>query len=138
MSDRRRNLLSSLKSSWKVAILGLLCALMLLLSSSALNMQTVSAKTTSTQCYTGSYTGITRDNKGDHHYVEFLVNVSMPDQYWYIQSRPWNFPFSSSLWQGYYGYHHGGGQQLYKELGFNWLWNWPSPYSASSWKICHN
>jgi hypothetical protein len=90
------------------------------------------------QCYAGSYKGTIYENGSWHHYVEFLVNYSTSDANWYIQSKPWGFPFGASLWPGYYRYHHGGsGPAVYKELGYNWPYNWPAPYSASSWVICH-
>ncbi len=90
-----------------------------------------------TQCYRGSWKGLVYSGGSWHHYVEFPVNVSMADQYWYIQSRPFGFPFGASLWSGYYAYHRQSGPPVYKEMGYNWPGTAWDPYSASSWVICH-
>lgn len=91
-----------------------------------------------TQCYSGTAKGLYYDAKGWHHYVEFRVDFSTSDSNWYISSTPWGFPFSSSLWSGYYQQHHdGGGPAVYKEVGYNWWDNWWDPYPASGWVICH-
>ena len=92
------------------------------------------------QCYKGTDKGIWHDAQGnDHHYVEFLVDVFTNDEGWYIRSRPWGYPFHSQLWQGYYQRHHDqGGPSVYKEVTYNWLSDWPDPYPASGWVICHS
>jgi hypothetical protein len=89
--------------------------------------QTVQA---ASRCYNGARKFIHRDSRGeDHHIVEFDVDVSAPDQNWYISKRPSGFSFSSSIWPGYY---NGG----HKWLGYQWAYNWWDPYSPSSWQIC--
>jgi hypothetical protein len=86
-----------------------------------------------TQCYSGTAKGLVYSNGEWHHYVEFLVNISLSDGYWYIKSSP----VSSSLWPGYYSHLRGSGPAVYKEVGYRWPSNWWDPYSASSWVICH-
>ena len=91
------------------------------------------------QCYRGTDKGIWHDVAGHkHHYVEFPVNVFTSDEDWYLQSKPWGYPFHSVLWGGYYQHHHDqGGPSVYKEVGYNWPLDWPDPYPASGWVICH-
>lgn len=90
-----------------------------------------------TKCYNGAAKGLVYESGEWHHYVEFRVDVSMPDDKWYVGAKPAGFPFGASVWQGYYSAQRRGGPAVYKEVGYNWLGNLPDPYPASGWVLCH-
>jgi hypothetical protein len=84
-------------------------------------------------CYTGARKFVYTEPEevgGQHHVVEFDVDSTLPDDFWYIAETPMLYPFDATLWPGYYG-------QMKKWLSYRWPYDWSDPYSASSWKICH-
>lgn len=82
-------------------------------------------------CWTGAQKLIHTESNGEqHHIVAFNVNVSVPDEKWYIAQRPSNFPLSASVWSGYYN-------RTQKWVGYQWPFNWWDPYSPSSWTLCY-
>lgn len=80
---------------------------------------------TCTRYFSGTSKGLVKDSQGWHHYVNFAVNLSAPDQYWKVTKAP----LSTSLWPGYY-------DTFYKRAGYSWPSNWWDPFPASSWQIC--
>jgi hypothetical protein len=95
---------------------------LLLLASILVTPQSASAGA----CFNGVRKGVVWDGREWHHYVDFAVNVSAPDNLWRITSAP----LPSSMWPGYY-------DRYYKRAGYSWPSNWWDPFSASSWRICY-
>ena len=83
-------------------------------------------------CWNGARKFIyTEQNGNQHHIVEFDVNISVPNEKWYVAQRPAGFPFSANVWNGYYNSTH-------KWVGYRWPFDWWDPYAASSWKLCYS
>ena len=76
--------------------------------------------------FSGTAKGITSDNKEAHHYVDFAVNISSPDQYWKVTKSP----LPTSLWPGTYT------SSFNKRAGYSWPFSWWDPFSPSQWQIC--
>src|SRR5687767_11061969 len=73
-----------------------------------------------TRYYSGTRKGLVWGNGSWHHYVDFAVNISAPDQNWRVTRAP----LPTSLWPGYYNTFH-------KRAGYSWPGTAGDPFPAS-------
>jgi hypothetical protein len=77
--------------------------------------------------YDGRSMGTLWSREEWHHYVDFLVAESAPQQQWRITRAP----LPSSFWRVYQA-----SDPLYKRVGYRWPANWDTPFAADEWQIC--